>query len=195
MSIFSFGKKPVEQLIKEGAKTEAEFKQLVEEACSRGAVHAKLFLDAHAPEKKVAEDALVNAVSQMTKEKGVLFCKGEIEQSVESNGMYSSFSTIEIITTSLNVLINLSMKYAPTGFEIIEPRELKVSVKEVQEILLDVSQQAQIYSHFILENSMNEAQKVDFAERLRRKVERGTELRQKAEDKLNKSASEGSKVA
>ena len=180
MGLLSFGKKPLDQLIKDGVRSEAEFKQLVSEACERGAVHAKLFLDAHGPEKKATEDVLIELISQMSKEKNVLFCKGEIERSVELNKLYSAFAMIEVITADFNTLVKLSLSYAPAGVEILEPAKMVVSMKEAQDIILDASQNSQMYSRYILENSMNEAQRVDFAERQKRKADYGSQMREKA---------------
>ncbi len=181
MGLLDFGKKPVEQIIKEGAKNEAELRQLITEACNRGAIRAKLFIDAHGPEKKVTEDVLINLVAQMTKEKGVLYCKGEIENSMEANGMYSSFSTVELVTLNFPSLVKIALRYAPSGVEILEPsNKLSIPIKEGQDVLLDVSQSSQLYSKFILESSMTEEQKADFAERLRRKAEYGAKLRERA---------------
>ncbi len=177
MDLLSFGKKSIEQIMKDGVKNEAQLKQLISEACQRGAMHAKLFVDAHGPDKKATEDVLIDLINQVTKEKGVLYCKGEIESSIEANELYTAFSEIEVVTANFNTLVNLALRYAPAGVEILEPDNLSLSMKECQDILLDASQSSQMYSKFILENSMNEAQKVDFAERIKRKAEYGAKLR------------------
>ena len=185
MGLLSFGKKPVEQLIKEGVKSEAELRQLITEACQRGAVHCTLFFDAHGRDKKATEDALVELVANLTKEKGVLYCKGEVENSVEGEGMFSSFATVDLVTASLNALVNIALHYGPTSVAILEPDKLFISPKEAQDIILDASQNTQQYSRFILESSMNEEQKRDFAETIKRKAEHGAKLRDKATQSKN----------
>ncbi len=184
MGLLSFGKKPVEQIIKEGVKNEAELKHLISEACTKGAIHAKLFIDAHGPEKKPTEDVLVELIASLTKEKGVLFCKGEIESSMETEKLYSAFSTIEIVTANFNHLVNIFLKYAPASIELIEPHDkITISAQEAQDILLDASQNTQQYSSFVLQSSMTEEQKADFQERLKRKAEHGAKMREGAEKK------------
>ncbi len=181
MGIFSFGKKPVEDIIKEGAKSGADLKRLVEEACSKGAVHAKFYIDAHGHDEKAVENVLIEAIAAITKVKGVLYCKGEIERSVETGGLYSSFATVEIVTADFNTLVNLFLNYAPAGVEILRPPKLVISLKQAQDILLDAALNTQKYSKYIMENVMTEEQKKDFAERLRRKTEHGAKMREKAE--------------
>ena len=184
MGLLSFGKKPVEQILKEGAKNEQELKQLITEACERGAVHAKFFIDSHGPEKKPTEDALIQLVGQLTKEKGVLHCKSEIETSVESEKLYSAFASVDLVTGSFNNLINLALKYAPASVEILEPNsKIVVPIKQAQDILLDASQSTQQYSKYILESIMTLEQKQDFVERLKRKAEFGAKMRESAQTK------------
>ncbi len=183
MGFLPFTKKPVEQIIKEGVKNEEELMQLMAEASKRGAVHAKFFTDAHGKDKKATEDLLIELTSRITKEKGVLYCKGEIEKSIEAGDLYSSFATIEILTSNFNHLVNLFVKYAPGGVEILAPATLSIPAKEAQDILLDVSQAAQQYSTFIFEKSMTPQQKQEFQEKLKRKAEHGAKLRQQAEKK------------
>lgn len=183
MGLLSFGKKPVEQLIKEGVKTEAELKQLITEACTKSAVHVTLFLDAHGHDQKATQDLLVQLVGQLTKEKGVLFCKGEVESSMESEKLFSSFASVDLVTANFNALINIALKYAPSSVEILEPAKLAVPAKEAQDILLDAAQSTQQYSKFIMEQSMNPQQKAEFAEQIKRKAEHGAKMREGAQSK------------
>ncbi len=185
MRFLPFGKKSIEQFIKEGVKNEAEFKQLISEACQKGAVHAKFFIDAHGGDKKATEDVLIDVVARITKEKGVLYCKGEIEQSIEKDGLHSSFAHVEIITANFQYLAKIFLTYAPASVEILEPSKLYVPVKEAQDILLEISQNTQMYSRYITEHSMTQEQKQNFAERLKRKAEYGAKLREKAIEKKN----------
>ncbi|MBI4406697.1 hypothetical protein HY571_02175 [Candidatus Micrarchaeota archaeon] len=181
MGIFSFGKKPVADIIKEGAKSEADLKRLIEEACSKGAVHANFYIDAHGRDEKAVENVLIEAIASITKAKNVLFCKGEIEHSVEAEGLFSSFATVEVVTADFNALVNLFLTYAPASVEILQPQKLVISLKQAHDILLDAALNTQKYSKYIMENVMNEEQKKDFAERLRRKTEYGAKMREKAE--------------
>lgn len=183
MGLLSFGKKPVEQLIKEGVKNEAELKQLITEACTRGAVHVKLFLDAHGPDKKATEDALIELVAKLTKERKVLYCKGEIERSIEADKLFSSFASVDLVTADLNALVNIALRYAPGSVEVIEPATVAVSAKQVQDTVLDASQNTQQYSKFIMESTMTPEQKRDFAEMLKRKVEHGAKMREAGQAK------------
>lgn len=183
MGLLSLGKKPVEQLMKEGVKSEAELKQLITAACERGAVHAKFFLDAHGPSKEATENVLLETVAKVTKEKGLLFSKGEIENSLEAEGLYSAFATVEVVTNNFQSLVKLFLTYAPASVEILEPQRLSLPIKEAQDILLDASQSTQMYSKYIMEHTMTPEQKADFQERLKRKAEYGAKMKEKAQSK------------
>ncbi|MFH0713846.1 MAG: hypothetical protein V1722_04395 [Candidatus Micrarchaeota archaeon] len=187
MGLFSFGKKPIEQLLKEGVKNEAELKQLISEACSKGAVHAKFFLDAHSVEKTAAEDSLITLVAQLTKEKGVLYCKGIIEPTVESDGLNSAFTTVDLVTTNFRIMVSIAMRYGPTSVEIMEPNDkVVVPVADCQGILLNASDMSQSFSRHIMENSMNEQQRVTFTKQMQAKADYGAKLREKAEKTASK---------
>ncbi len=184
MGLLSFGKKPIEQLIKEGVKTPGQLKQVITEACTRGAVHVNLYLDAHGPEKQPTEDVLIELISKLTKEKGVLYCKGEIESSMETEKLHSSFATVEIVTSNFNHLVKIFLRYAPASLEILEPNDkLSIPIKEAQDILLDAGQSTQMYSSFVLQSSMTAEQKADFQERLKRKAEYGLKMRESGQAK------------
>ena len=127
---------------------------------------------------------LIELISKLTKEKGVLFCKGEIESSTEAGDLYSAFATVELVTANFNRLVNIFLRYAPASIELIEPHDkITIPAKEVQDILLDASQSTQQYSSFVLQSSMTNEQKADFQERLKRKAEYGSKMREAAEKK------------
>src|SRR3989344_2722117 len=57
---------------------ERKLEELFKEAVRYGAVLSLFHFDAHAKEPNAVKDSLVDFVSRMTKEEGVLYCKAEI---------------------------------------------------------------------------------------------------------------------
>ncbi len=166
-----------------GEVSEKELSELMEQATKQGAVLANFFFDAHGPSEEGVRNSLVDFVGRISKEKGVLYCKGEIEKSLEKDGLYSSYSEVHILTESFLAIMNLALKYGPVGIDLLKPREIRLNMDDAQVLLLDASQASQDYTTYILQKVLPEKEKAQLQEQLRRRSEYGKELRERPADK------------
>ncbi len=63
--------------------SEQELERLFAEAGKKGAILALLHFDAYGKDKEVIQGALIDLVSRVTKEPGVIYCRGEVEEVLE----------------------------------------------------------------------------------------------------------------
>ncbi len=164
--------------------SEAELGELFEKAARQGAVLALLHFDAHGPDKKQVEDTLVDFVARLTKERGVLYCKGAVEEAIESEKLYSSCTEVKVLAETYEDLLNIALRYGPIAVEILEPRkEVRLSIEEAQGCLLDASQVAQDYTNYVMEKLMEKGDFEKFQEHLKRRAEFGSHLKNKHGEK------------
>ena len=159
--------------------TERDLDELFKEASKRGAVLALMHFDAHGRTPEFAKNFLVDFLSRLSKEPGVLYCKGEIEATLERDGVYSTCSEVRILVEKIFVLFDLSMRYGPIAVEIMEPQEFRIDVQEMQNLLLEASKMSMDYSKYIVENTMKPDEASFLAEKMVRRAEFGKKLTQK----------------
>lgn len=174
-----WGSKSPKEIMEQGAKSEEDLKVLVTEATKHGALHCKLFFDAHGTDKKAVEDALLDFITQLSKANGVLLARGQIERSIEHSDMYSASAFVELVVDSFSTLVIIALKFAPIGIELLQPAKITLEASEAQNIVMDASQSTQAYSRFVQEKTMTEEEKAKLAEQLKRRAEFGAKLRDK----------------
>ncbi|MBI5226746.1 hypothetical protein HY994_05970 [Candidatus Micrarchaeota archaeon] len=176
-----------------GEVSEEELEDLFEESARHGAILATLYFDAHGPSREGIENSLIDFVGRLTKERGVLYCKGEIDPALETEEptadglakhlMYSCSTRVRILTEDFSTLLNLCLKYGPLAAEIELPHEIRLSMEEAQSLLLDASQSTQDYVQYIMTKTMKEDEKQKLQEHLRRRSEIAEKIKKRAQGK------------
>lgn len=163
---------------------ERKLEKLFKEAIGYGAVMALMHFDVHGKEKEPVKDSLVDFLSRLTKEEGVLYCKGEIDEVVgsEEEG-YSSNAEVKLLTNNFSTMLLVSMRYGPIAVEILEPAEIKFNIQEMQDLLLTGSEISKQYASFVVEKVWGPEQLEKYRERVTKQMQEGRKLREKAEKK------------
>ncbi|MBI5035912.1 hypothetical protein HZC09_01075 [Candidatus Micrarchaeota archaeon] len=169
-----------------GKVSEKDLEELFGEASKHGAVLALMYFDAHGPSKEGVENSLVDFVGKISKEKGVLYCKGEVlralerqaEEGLSDNMRYSCSTEIKILANSFNTLLGLCLRFGPLGVEILKPSELNLNLEEAQSLLLDASQSTQDYVSYIMDKTMTREEKAGLQEHLKRRADVAKQLRE-----------------
>ncbi|MFH1780244.1 MAG: hypothetical protein ABH803_03850 [Candidatus Micrarchaeota archaeon] len=156
-----------------------EIEDLINDACGKGAVLALFYFDAHAKNEETVKTSLVDFMDRISKEKGVLYCTGEIEPALEKDGMYSSATETRILADRFETLVILALKYGPIALEIIKPTSIKINADEMQGILVDASQITQEFTEYILKNTLKGDSKEEFDKRLSARIELGKKIVEK----------------
>lgn len=161
-----------------------KLEKLIKEAVGYGAILALMHFDVHGKEKEPIKDTLVDLVSRLAKEEGVLYCKGEIDEVVgsEEEG-YSSNAEVKVLTDNFSTMLLLSMRYGPIAAEILEPTEIKLNTQEMQDLLLTGSEISKQYASFVVEKVWGPEQLEKYRERVTKQMQEGRKLREKAEKK------------
>src|SRR3989344_7683063 len=139
--------------------SERDLKNLIEETTRHGAVHAMMYFDAHGKDADAVKGSLVEFVSVLTGEKGVLYCKGEVlepfkralptaDENAKPEEGYSTSAQVEVLTESFNKMLDICLRFGPVGIEVLDPQEVKLSLEDIHTVLLDASQHAQDYTAY-----------------------------------------------
>ncbi|MGC9113747.1 MAG: hypothetical protein ACP5IG_01490 [Candidatus Micrarchaeia archaeon] len=162
--------------------SEEDLAELIDKTTKVGAVLATFYFDAQGNDEKELQNSLVDFVSRITNEKGVLYCTGQIEPVVKTSNEktpFSTFAEVSILAKNFNVLVNLALVYGPIAVEIVKPKEVRLDAQEAQAILLDASQNSQDFVKYIMEKTLQPTDRQAFSEKLRKRAELGARLREK----------------
>lgn len=151
--------------------SESDVENLIGQATQKGAVLAIIFFDSYGVEKTAVQNTLVDVTQKITKEPGVLYCKGMVKEPIEKDGEFSTYSEVKILTENFNTLVNLTLKYAPASVEIQKPGKISLTLEEAHASLLDISQTIQNYTSFILEHTISGDEKKKYNEDIKKRNE------------------------
>jgi len=183
-----FDKKEYQQAAQAETVDEKKLENLFKQAVERGAILALYHFDAHGKNAEAVKNTLIEFVSRLANERGVLYCKGEIETAIEREGMFSCASEVKILAENLNVLLNLALRYGPIAIEVLAPSEMRLDVQEIQNLLLDASQTSQDYANYILEKLMKPEDYAVLQQKIARRAELGKQLKEKHEKQKEKQS-------
>jgi hypothetical protein len=159
--------------------SERELDSLSEEASKHGAVLAALHFDAQGKDEQAVRDALVDLVSRLSKENGVLYCKGAIEETIKlDDGMYSSYVEVKVLVENFSHLLAISLRFGPVSAEILKPSRISLELEDAHALLLEASQTAQDYARYMLERVMSPEEKAKFQARMKARAEMGKKLKE-----------------
>ncbi|MCK5299569.1 MAG: hypothetical protein KAJ54_00295 [Candidatus Aenigmarchaeota archaeon] len=123
----------------------------VSEYVENGWISAWFIFDTQAIDKKVVKEILEKMMKQFGKEEGMKVVsesyskvkKTEPVPQLKKQGVdsvYSIMLEVELVAKDFETLLRLVMTYGPTALEIIEPDEIKLSMRSAQNALLSVSE-------------------------------------------------------
>ncbi|HLC37974.1 MAG TPA: hypothetical protein VJI71_00810, partial [Candidatus Norongarragalinales archaeon] len=148
-------------------KDERKLESLFKEASKYGAILALMHFDGHGKEADAVKDSLVDFISRLTKEPGVLYCKGEIDDVVGSKEEgFSSAAEVKVLAENFAVMLSLTMRYGPVAVEVLEPSEIKLGVQEMQDVLLSSSAISKEYASYVVQKVWGPEELEKYKERL-----------------------------
>lgn len=159
----------------------SDVERLTEEKVGKGGVLAKFYFDMQSKNPEELQPALVELINEhLLKEKGVVFCYGEVDEPMEQDGNFITSAIVTVLSEGLPTLINVAFNYSPVGVEIIKPeRELLLKTPELQSMLLDISSISINYSKYMLEHVL----KPEDLEKMRKQMESRTMVGKKLLEK------------
>lgn len=162
--------------------------QITDEAINQGGYLAVLYFDLHSSSQDAVKNLMVGFISKLTKEQGVIYAAGKIDQPIEKEGVFSTWAEVKLLAHDFPTMVRLALLYSPIGVEILRPDEVKLTLGEAQGVLLDIAQTSQNYTRVIMERVLSKEEKEDYAKKMEQRVALGKRLLEKGGE-----SSQGSK--
>lgn len=163
-----------------GRDVSKDVQRLTDETIAEGGVLALLDFDVHGASAEEVKNKMVEFVSRINKEMGVVTCYGEIKEPIESEGMYSTVAEVKVLTRDFNTLLTLGMLYGPISAEILRPEVLRIRMGEAATMITNVANTAHQFSTFILNKMLSKEELEKFQKTMKQREEVGKKLIEKA---------------
>ena len=150
--------------------------QVTDDIIREGGILALLYFDVHGKSKDGIKHTLVEFISKLTVERGVVYAIGQVKDSIEDEEGFATSAEVKILVKDFAALLDLGLRYGPIGVEIIRPHEIKMNLGEAQNAILIASQTSHEFSTYVVEKLMSEQEKIDLNKKLERRAELGKKL-------------------
>jgi len=118
----------------------------IKEKIQKGWIHSKMWFEVLATTKEVAEESLKNHIKKLRKMENCIVIKENFEEVIEIEKplprvekAYSSVAEIEVLTKDVETLLSITIFFAPSAVEVLEPESLKITAGSVQTIMNTVA--------------------------------------------------------
>ncbi|MBW2980229.1 hypothetical protein KY360_02325 [Candidatus Woesearchaeota archaeon] len=88
--------------------------------------------------KEHVEASLKKYVEQIKSDDNFMLIKEEFVPAEQKGKLFSTFAEIEVVSKSLPAMIGFCFDYMPSTMEIIKPEELKLSMRDMSSMLIDL---------------------------------------------------------
>ncbi|MEM4389978.1 MAG: hypothetical protein QXG98_04940 [Candidatus Micrarchaeia archaeon] len=153
-----------------------DIQKLTDETIAEGGVLALLYFDVHGASAEEVRNKMVEFVSRINMEPGVVTCYGEIKEPIQSEGMYSTAAEVKVLTKDFNTLLTLGMRYGPISAEILRPEVLKIKMSEAATMITNVASTSHQLSTFILNKVLSKEELERFQKVMKQREEIGRKL-------------------
>jgi len=150
-----------------------------DEVVKKGGLLAVMYFDIHGNSPDIIQNSMVDMVTRLTHEPGIVYATGSIDEPIEFEGLHSTSAEVTLLARDFNALLNVCFRYGPIGIDVLRPDELKLSVPQLHTILLDISQTSQEYTKFVYGKLMTPEEKEDFNKKLINRAELAKRLVEK----------------
>ncbi len=164
--------------------TEKDIEQLFQRAGKMGAILALLHFDSYGKDKAAVRASLVELVNRINSERGVIYCRGEVEEVLETDDDrgkgFSTYTEVKALFSSFDVAIGVCLKYGPLSVEVLEPKDMRFTAEQMQNTLLNASSVSQQFTNYFMTKLLKREDLEEFQANLKKRVERGKEIMQKS---------------
>ncbi len=125
--------------------------KLTNDTISKGGVLALLYFDLHGSSKEVLNNMGTGFVDRVLKEPGVIFALAEIQEPIQTEGLYSTSLELKVLTTGMMHIAHLCANYSPFSIEILRPDKIELSIDKAHELLMYIASTTFEYKKHIIE--------------------------------------------
>ena len=155
----------------------------------QGGIQALFYFDVHGPSPEEVKNIMIGVCARLAKEPGVVYALGEIEPTIESQGLHSTSAEVKLLAKDYETLTRLSATYSPIAIELLKPSEVKLSLYSAQSSLLIVSQMSHSYTKMIMEKVLKPEERDEYIKKIGQREILGKRLLEKSrEDEAAKKA-------
>ncbi|VVB66319.1 Uncharacterised protein [Candidatus Gugararchaeum adminiculabundum] len=157
--------------------------EIIKETVSSGGFLVQMYFDIHGKEKDVLQNVMIDLIGKITGEKGVADAIGKIEEPIQAGDeeMFSTSAQVQIAAKNLATLFRIVSHYSPIGVEIIQPHDPKISLGELQGVLMDVAIMSNEFSTFAMKRLLKPEEVDDLNRQIKAREKIGKHLREKTE--------------
>ncbi len=158
-------------------KNEKSPEEIIENTLRDGGVLAEIYFDLHGSSAEIVKNIMTDTISKLTQEPGVIFAYGEIEDSMEhEENLHSTYAQGRILAKDLESFLNICMKYAPMGVEIIKPHKMNVDAGTLQRLFLNAASFSYNFTEMYLKKTLTDADKIEYGKKMKMREEMGKKL-------------------
>jgi hypothetical protein len=154
----------------------SEVDKLTEKAVNEGGILALLYFDIHGSDKENLIQLATGFVQKLLGEEGVIFAKGEIDEPMEAEGLFSTSVEVKVLARDVESMAQLCASYCPFSLEVLEPQQFKIPVAHMQDLLMFVASNSHDYKKYILEKVSPREQQEAYKRNLKNRAEIGKRL-------------------
>ena len=158
---------------------EKSVEEMTDDAVREGGYLAMVYFDLHGTTSEAVKNLMVGFIGKLTREQGVIYAVGEIDQPMEKEGVFSTWAEVKLLASDFSTLVRIASQYSPIGIEILRPDSVKMTLGEAQGALLDISQTSQNFTKMIMERMLTDEDKKQYATKIAQRTELGKKLFEK----------------
>jgi len=160
---------------------EKDIDKLIEKTVKDGGVLALLYFDLHGNQKEALQKLGVGFVQKILQEPGILYAHGEIDEPLESQGLFSTSVETKVLTKDIVALAKVCATHSPFSIEILKPEEFVLRVPEMHELLLFLSSVTHDYKKYIIEKVASPEDRERYRKSMEQRIKMGESLLGKRE--------------
>jgi len=118
----------------------------IKEKVQKGWIHSKMWFDVLAVTKEAAEESLRNHIEKIKKLENCIVIKEDFKEAIEVEKplprvekAYSKAVEVEVLTKDIETLLSITIFFAPSAVEVLEPESLKITATTMQTIMNTVA--------------------------------------------------------
>ncbi len=156
-----------------------DLNMLIKKTVRDGGVLALLYFDLHGNNKETLVQLGAGLVQKVLNEEGVVFARGEIDEPMENNKLFSTSIEMKVLTEDLSSLAGLCSSFCPFSLEVIEPQGIFLDTAHMQDLLIFISTNSYDYKKYIIEKVSTPETRAEYAKNLQNRAEIGKRLLEK----------------
>ena len=109
----------------------------LKEKLEQGYILARIIIEVVGKPKEHVENSLRLAIKKIKEQKNIVLKEGDLYKAKEKDGLWSTFSELELLFKDINSLVGFCFDYVPSSIEILEPKGLRFDTNELSGLIND----------------------------------------------------------